>query len=222
VAISLAARSSTFITTNQLLCLESTPNDDSEDLQSGRKVLAGSCVVGVFSFFFPCQLVGAMASKLAKILVPIKRVVSYDVKVRVKSDKSGVETNGVKMAINPFCEIAIEEAVRLKEKGFASEVIAVSVGPTAAQETLRQAMAIGADRSIHVETNQDVQPLGVAKLIRKIADVESPELILLGKQAIDDDSGQVGQLLSGLLRWPQATFASKVCQTCNLLPILYV
>jgi electron transfer flavoprotein beta subunit len=174
------------------------------------------------AFFFPCQLVGAMASKLAKILVPIKRVVSYDVKVRVKSDKSGVETNGVKMAINPFCEIAIEEAVRLKEKGFASEVIAVSVGPTAAQETLRQAMAIGADRSIHVETNQDVQPLGVAKLIRKIADVESPELILLGKQAIDDDSGQVGQLLSGLLRWPQATFASKVCQTCNLLPILYV
>jgi electron transfer flavoprotein beta subunit len=149
-------------------------------------------------------------SKLAKILVPIKRVVSYDVKIRVKSDKSGVETNGVKMSMNPFCEIAMEEAIRLKEKGIANEVIAVSVGPSAAQETLRQAMAIGADRSIHIETDKEVQPLGVAKLIGKIASMENPELILLGKQAIDDDAAQVGQLLSGLLQWPQATFASKV------------
>jgi len=145
-----------------------------------------------------------------KILVPIKRVVDYNVKVRVKSDGTGVETANVKMSMNPFDEIAVEEAVRLKEAGAATEIIAVSIGPTQCQETLRTALAIGADRAILVETSAETQPLGVAKALRKLAEKEAPGLIILGKQAIDDDSNQTGQMLAALLNWPQATFASKV------------
>jgi len=145
-----------------------------------------------------------------KILVPIKRVVDYNVKVRVKSDGTGVETANVKMSMNPFDEIAVEEAVRLKEAGAATEIVAVSIGPTASQETLRTALAIGADRAILVETTAETQPLGVAKALRKLAEKEAPGLIILGKQAIDDDSNQTGQMLAALLNWPQATFASKV------------
>jgi electron transfer flavoprotein beta subunit len=145
-----------------------------------------------------------------KILVPIKRVVDFNVKVRVKADGTGVETANVKMSMNPFDEIAIEEAVRLKEAGAATEIVAVSIGPTQCQETLRTALAIGADRAILVETAADTQPLGVAKALRKLAEKEAPGLIILGKQAIDDDSNQTGQMLAALLNWPQATFASKV------------
>ncbi len=145
-----------------------------------------------------------------KVLVPVKRVVDYNVKVRVKADGSGVETANVKMSMNPFDEIAVEEAVRLKESGAVSEIVAVSVGPTACQETLRTALAIGADRAILVEAPADVQPLAVAKILKALADKESPELVILGKQAIDDDSNQTGQMLAALLGWSQATFASKV------------
>ena len=145
-----------------------------------------------------------------KILVPVKRVVDYNVKVRVRSDGSGVETANVKMSMNPFDEIAVEEAVRLKEAGSATEIIAVSIGPTQCQETLRTALAIGADRAILVETALDTQPLGVAKALKKLVDKEGPRLVILGKQAIDDDSNQTGQMLAALLNWPQATFASKV------------
>ena len=145
-----------------------------------------------------------------KILVPIKRVVDFNVKVRVKSDGTGVETANVKMSMNPFDEIAVEEAVRLKEAGAATEIVAVSIGPTQSQETLRTALAIGADRAILVETTTETQPLGVAKALRKLAEKEAPGLIILGKQAIDDDSNQTGQMLAALLNWPQATFASKV------------
>jgi electron transfer flavoprotein beta subunit len=145
-----------------------------------------------------------------KILVPVKRVVDYNVKVRVKADGSGVETANVKMSMNPFDEIAMEEAVRLKEAGVATELIAVSIGPTQCQETLRTALAIGADRAILVETTAETQPLGVAKALRKLVERESPQLVLLGKQAIDDDSNQTGQMLAALLGWPQGTFASKV------------
>jgi electron transfer flavoprotein beta subunit len=147
-----------------------------------------------------------------KILVPVKRVVDYNVKVRVKSDGSGVDIANVKMSMNPFDEIAVEEAVRLKEKGFATEVIAVSCGVTQCQETLRTAMAIGADRGILVETpaELDLQPLAVAKLLKALVDKEQPGLIILGKQAIDDDCNQTGQMLAALADLPQATFASKV------------
>jgi electron transfer flavoprotein beta subunit len=145
-----------------------------------------------------------------KVLVPVKRVVDYNVKVRVKSDGSGVETANVKMSMNPFDEIALEEAMRLKEAGKVTEVIAVTCGVTQAQETLRTGMAIGADRAILVETTPDLEPLAVAKLLKAVADKEQPQLIILGKQAIDDDSNQVGQMLAALLDWPQATFASKV------------
>jgi electron transfer flavoprotein beta subunit len=145
-----------------------------------------------------------------KILVAVKRVVDYNVKVRVKSDQTGVETANVKMSMNPFDEIAVEEAVRLKESGVATEVIVVSMGVTQCQETLRTAMAIGADRGILVETDVDVQPLAVAKVLKAIADKEAPQLIILGKQAIDDDSNQTGQMLAALMSRPQATFASKV------------
>jgi len=147
-----------------------------------------------------------------KILVPVKRVVDYNVKVRVKSDGSGVDIANVKMSMNPFDEIAIEEAVRLKEKGLATEVIAVSCGVTQCQETLRTAMAIGADRGILVETpaDLDLQPLAVAKLLKALVDKEQPGLIILGKQAIDDDCNQTGQMLAALADLPQATFASKV------------
>ena len=145
-----------------------------------------------------------------KILVPVKRVVDYNVKVRVKSDGSGVDIANVKMSMNPFDEIAIEEAVRLREKGVATEVIAVSCGVTQCQETLRTAMAIGADRAILVETTEELQPLAVAKLLKALVDKEQPGLIILGKQAIDDDCNQTGQMLAALADLPQATFASKV------------
>ncbi|MEO0033995.1 MAG: electron transfer flavoprotein beta subunit [Pseudomonadota bacterium] len=145
-----------------------------------------------------------------KVLVAVKRVVDYNVKVRVKADKSGVETANVKFSMNPFDEIAVEEAVRLKEAGIASEIVAVSVGPQAATETLRTALAMGADRGILVQTDAEVQPLAVAKLLTVLAERDQPGLILLGKQAIDDDSNQTGQMLAALLGWPQGTFASKV------------
>ncbi|HPR07683.1 MAG: electron transfer flavoprotein subunit beta/FixA family protein [Zoogloeaceae bacterium] len=145
-----------------------------------------------------------------KILVPVKRVVDYNVKVRVKADHSGVELANVKMAMNPFDEIAVEEAVRLKEAGVATEVVAVSCGVAQCQETLRTAMAIGADRGILVSTDAELQPLAVAKLLKALCEKESPDLIILGKQAIDDDANQTGQMLAALLTLPQATFASKV------------
>jgi electron transfer flavoprotein beta subunit len=145
-----------------------------------------------------------------KVLVPVKRVVDYNVKVRVKSDGSGVDIANVKMSMNPFDEIAVEEAMRLKEAGKVSEVVAVSCGVTQCQETLRTAMAIGADRALLVETDAELQPLAVAKLIKALVDKEQPQLIILGKQAIDDDCNQTGQMLAALLDWPQATFASKV------------
>src|SRR4051812_5043951 len=145
-----------------------------------------------------------------KVLVGIKRVVDFNVKVRVKADGSGVETANVKMSMNPFDEIAVEEAVRLKEAGSATEVVVVSCGPQACQETLRTALAIGADRAILVEANDELQPLAVSKLLKAIVDKEKPGLVILGKQAIDDDSNQTGQMLAALLGWPQATFASKV------------
>ena len=145
-----------------------------------------------------------------KLLVPIKRVIDFNVKVRVKPDGTGVETANVKMSMNPFDEIAVEEAVRLKEKGIATEIVAVSCGITACQETLRTALAIGADRAILVETNVELQPLAVAKLLKAIVDKEKPQIVILGKQAIDDDANQTGQMLAALLDWPQATFASKI------------
>ncbi|SFP56788.1 electron transfer flavoprotein beta subunit [Variovorax sp. OK605] len=145
-----------------------------------------------------------------KILVPVKRVVDYNVKVRVKSDGTGVDITNVKMSMNPFDEIAVEEAVRLKEKGVVTEVIAVSCGDAKCQETLRTAMAIGADRGILVETTEELQPLAVAKLLKALVDKEQPSLVILGKQAIDDDANQTGQMLAALADLPQATFASKV------------
>src|SRR2546430_14828519 len=145
-----------------------------------------------------------------KILVAVKRVVDFNVKVRVKADNTGVETANVKMSMNPFDEIAVEAAVRLKEAGAATEIVVVSCGVQACQETLRTALAIGADRAILVETTEELQPLAVAKLLKAICQKESPQLVILGKQAIDDDSNQTGQMLAALLGWPQATFASKI------------
>ena len=145
-----------------------------------------------------------------KILVPVKRVVDYNVKVRVKSDGTGVDLANVKMSMNPFDEIAVEEAVRLKESGVATEIVAVSCGLTACQETLRTAMALGADRAILAETDADLQPLAVAKLLKALVDKEGPQVVILGKQAIDDDANQTGQMLAALLGWSQATFVSKV------------
>jgi len=145
-----------------------------------------------------------------KVLVPVKRVIDFNVAVRVKADRSGVELANVKMAINPFDEIAVEEAVRLKEQGAASEVVAVSIGPAGAQETLRTALAMGADRGILVKHDGPIEPLAVAKILKAIALEEQPRLIILGKQAIDDDCNQVGQMLAALLNWPQGTFAAKL------------
>src|ERR1700741_4602347 len=145
-----------------------------------------------------------------KILVSVKRVVDFNVKVRVKGDGSGVETANVKMSMNPFDEIAVEEAVRLKEAGAATEIVVVSCGLPACQETLRTALAIGADRAMLVESEVDLQPLAVAKLLKAIVEREKPQLVILGKQAIDDDSNQTGQMLAALLSWPQATFASRL------------
>ncbi|MBO23515.1 MAG: electron transfer flavoprotein subunit beta [Rhodospirillaceae bacterium] len=145
-----------------------------------------------------------------KLLIPVKRVIDYNVKVRVKSDGTGVETSNVKMSMNPFDEIAVEEAVRLKEAGKVKEVIAVSLGVTQCQETIRTALAMGADRGIHVASDTELEPLAVAKLLKALVERESPELVILGKQAIDDDSNQTGQMLAALLGWPQATFASEL------------
>lgn len=145
-----------------------------------------------------------------KILVPVKRVVDYNVRIRVKSDQSGVELGGVKMSMNPFDEIAIEEAVRLKERGIASEIVALSIGADAVVETLRAALAMGADRAVHLRTDDRVEPLGAAKLIAHYAKTLQPDMVILGKQAIDDDANQTGQMLAALLGWPQATFASKL------------
>ncbi|KAM0942006.1 putative electron transfer flavoprotein, beta subunit [Dioscorea sansibarensis] len=147
-----------------------------------------------------------------KIMVAVKRVIDYAVKIRVKSDKSGVETSNVKMSMNPFCEIAVEEALRIREAGAASEVVAVSVGPAQCADTLRTALAMGADRAIHVDPGSLalVLPLSVAKILKALAEIERPGLMILGKQAIDDDCNQTGQMVAGLLQWPQGTFASKV------------
>ncbi len=145
-----------------------------------------------------------------KILVPVKRVVDYKVNIRVKADESGVELANVKMSINPFCEIAVEEAVSLKQKGVAAEVIALSIGDAKCEDVIRHSIAMGADRGVQVISDKEVQPLGVAKIIKKIAEKEGVQMIILGKQAIDDDSNQTGQMLAGLLNWGQATFASKV------------
>ena len=155
-----------------------------------------------------------------KILVPVKRVVDYNVKVRVKADQSGVELANIKMSMNPFDEISIEEAIKLKEAGVATEIIAVSIGVTQCQETLRTALAMGADRAILVETTAEVQPLAVAKLLKAICEKEAPQLVILGKQAIDDDSNQTGQMLAALMNWPQATFASKVTVNAGIAEVM--
>jgi electron transfer flavoprotein beta subunit len=155
-----------------------------------------------------------------KIIVPVKRVVDYNVKVRVKADQSGVELANVKMSMNPFDEISIEEALKLREAGVATEVIAVSIGVTQCQETLRTALAMGADRAILVETAAEVQSLAVAKLLKAICEKELPQLVILGKQAIDDDSNQTGQMLAALLNWPQATFASKVTVNAGVAAVM--
>ena len=145
-----------------------------------------------------------------KILVPVKRVIDYNVKVRVKADGSGVDLANVKMSMNPFDEIAVEEAIRLKEAGTATEIVAVSLGVQQCQETIRTALAMGADRGIHVLSDEDLQPLAIAKMLKAIVDKEGPELVVMGKQAIDDDSNQTGQMLAALMGWPQGTFASKL------------
>ena len=154
-----------------------------------------------------------------KVLVTVKRVIDYNVQIRVKGDETGVETENVKMSMNPPDENAVEEALRIKEAGKADEIIVLSIGEEKAQETIRTALAMGADRGIHVKTNQDIEPLGVAKIIAKIVDKEKPEIILMGKQAIDDDSNQTGQMLSSLLNWPQATFASKIQIDSNIVTV---
>jgi electron transfer flavoprotein beta subunit len=145
-----------------------------------------------------------------KVLIPVKRVIDYNVKARVKADHSGVDLANVKMSMNPFCEIAVEEAVRLQEKGVATETVAVSIGPAQAADTLRTAMAIGADRALLLQTADDLQPLAVAKLLKAVVEQEKPDVVIMGKQAIDGDNNAAGQMLAALLDWPQATFASKV------------
>ena len=145
-----------------------------------------------------------------KVLVAVKRVIDYNVRIRVKADQTGVETSNVKMSMNPFDEIAVEEALRLREKGIASEVIIVSIGGQNVQETIRSGLALGADRGIHCETDQEMQPLAISKILKKIVEKENPNLVILGKQAIDDDSNQTAQMLAALTNWPQGTFASKV------------
>jgi len=154
-----------------------------------------------------------------KVLVAVKRVVDYNVKIRVKADNSGVELANVKMSMNPFDEIATEEAVRLKEAGKATEIVAVSMGPAQCQETIRTALAMGADRGIHVKTDTELQPLAVAKLFKAVIDAEKPDLVILGKQAIDDDSNQTAQMLAGLLGWAQGTFASKLAIDGGMLNV---
>ena len=155
-----------------------------------------------------------------KILVAVKRVIDYNVKIRVRPDRTGVETANVKMSMNPFDEIAVEEGVRLRENGGAEELIAISVGPKQAQETIRTALAMGADRGIHVATDEEIEPLAIAKILKAIAVKENPDLIILGKQAIDDDSNQTGQMLAALLDWPQGTFASEMTITDGIVHIV--
>ena len=155
-----------------------------------------------------------------KVLVPVKRVVDYNVKIRVKPDGSGVELANVKMSMNPFDEIAVEEAIRLKEQGKATEIVAVSIGPQQAQETIRTALAMGADRGILVKTDQTVEPLAVAKILQKIVEKESPQLVIMGKQAIDDDCNQTGQMLGALLGWPQGTFAFKLALSDGTIDVV--
>ncbi len=145
-----------------------------------------------------------------KIIVAVKRVVDYNVKIRVKSDNTGIETANIKMSMNPFDEIAVEEGVRLRESGLAEELVVVSIGPKQSQETIRTALAMGADRGIHIQTDEEIEPLSIAKLLKEIAEREKPDLFILGKQAIDDDSNQTGQMLAALLGWSQGTFASKL------------
>jgi len=154
-----------------------------------------------------------------KVLVAVKRVLDFNVKARVKADGSGVDLANVKMSMNPFDEIAVEEAIRLKEKGIATEIVAVSMGPTQAQETIRTALAMGADRGILVKCDETVEPLAVAKILKALADSERPDLVILGKQAIDDDCNQTGQMLAALLGWPQGTFASKIEKTDGSLKV---
>jgi electron transfer flavoprotein beta subunit len=154
-----------------------------------------------------------------KILVPVKRVVDYNVKIRVKSDQTGVDLANVKMSMNPFCEIAVEEAVRMQEAGIASEIIVVSIGPSQAQETIRTALAMGADRGILVQTDVDVEPLAVAKILKAVVQAEGPDMVVMGKQAIDGDNNQTGQMLSALLGWSQGTFASEIKQDGDKLTI---
>ncbi|MGD9801181.1 MAG: electron transfer flavoprotein subunit beta/FixA family protein [Parvularculaceae bacterium] len=154
-----------------------------------------------------------------KVLVPVKRVIDYNVKVRVKSDQTGVDLANVKMSMNPFDEIAVEEAVRLAEAKIATEVVAVSVGPEKAQDQLRQALAMGADRAILIKTDAEVEPLAVAKLLKAVCEAERPEVVILGKQAIDDDSNQTGQMLAALMGWPQGAFASKVSKEGDKLNV---
>jgi len=155
-----------------------------------------------------------------KVLVGVKRVIDYNVKIRVKADRTGVETANVKMSMNPFDEIAVEEAVRLKEKGIATEVVAVSVGPATVQETIRTALAIGADRGIHVLTDAELQPLAVAKILKALCDKEQPTLVIVGKQAIDDDCNQTGQMLAALAGWSQGTFASKLSPADGTIEVI--
>ena len=145
-----------------------------------------------------------------KVLVPVKRVIDYNVKIRVKADKTGVETNNVKMSMNPFDEISVEEAIRMKESGAVEEIIIVSIGVQQCQETIRTALAMGADRGIHVKSDEELEPLAIAKILKHLVEKESPELVILGKQAIDDDSNQTGQMLAALLGWSQGTYASKI------------
>lgn len=156
---------------------------------------------------------------MKKILVPIKMVLDANMRPRVKTDGSGIDLSGMKLSINPFCEIAVEEAVRLKEKGLAEEIIVISIGPAKAQDVLRQAMAMGADRARLIETDQPIEPLTAAKLIRFVAEEEKPDLIILGKQAVDDDCNQTGQMLAALLDWPQATFASALKMEGDVLHV---
>ena len=155
-----------------------------------------------------------------KVLVPVKRVIDYNVKVRVRADGSGVDLANVKMSMNPFDEIAVEEAIRLKEQGKATEIVAVSIGPQQAQETIRTALAMGADRGILVKTDQTVEPLAVAKILQKIVEKESPQLVIMGKQAIDDDCNQTGQMLGALLGWPQGTFAFKLALSDGTIDVV--
>ncbi len=154
-----------------------------------------------------------------KVLVPVKRVLDYNVKARVKSDQSGVDLSNVKMSMNPFDEISVEEAVRMQEAGTASETIVVSIGPAKAQETIRTALAMGMDRGIHVETDEDLEPLAIAKILKGIVDAEGPELVILGKQAIDNDFGATGSMLAALLDWPQGTFANTVAKDGGALSV---